>query len=249
MTNEPNRLLIAFEVYANAAMALEPAPVDRAWMDQTAVRNAYRCLPLVIANQAGWVLRSPVAFHVIWNGGPGPGDVAVSFPSGRRDDRIGSHFGEGVLTIGIPFLFRTPPGINLWVKGPANSPKDGIFPLEGIVETDWSPYTFTMNWRLTRANHAVAFDEGEPICMIVPVPRGLAESLDPVRRPLEAEPELARAYNQWKDTRVDFNEALLSIDEEAVKKGWQRAYMLGLDSEGKAFAEHQTKLRVGEFRQ
>nr|WP_234844589.1 DUF6065 family protein [Sinorhizobium meliloti] len=24
---------------------------------------------------------------------------------------------------------------------------------DGIIETDWSPYTFTMNWRFTRAGH------------------------------------------------------------------------------------------------
>jgi Family of unknown function (DUF6065) len=43
-------------------------------------------------------------------------------------------------------VFRTPPGCNLYVRGPANSPKDGIAALEGIIETDWSEATFTMNW-------------------------------------------------------------------------------------------------------
>ena len=55
-------------------------------------------------------------------------------------------------------------------------------PLEGIVETDWLPATFTMNWRLTRPNYPVHFEAGDPICMVVPVPRGLAESLVPVAR-------------------------------------------------------------------
>ena len=46
-----------------------------------------------------------------------------------------SHFGEAVLTFSLPYLFRTPRGVNLWVKGPSNWIKDGIQPLEGIVET------------------------------------------------------------------------------------------------------------------
>src|SRR3712207_8402233 len=31
-----------------------------------------------------------------------------------------SHFGSGILTWNLPFLFRTPPGYNLHVRGPAN---------------------------------------------------------------------------------------------------------------------------------
>jgi hypothetical protein len=63
---------------------------------------------------------------------------------------VSGHFGCGVLTFRVSYLFRTPPGVNLWVKGPPNQPQDGIAPLEGIIETDWSPSTFTMNWKFTR---------------------------------------------------------------------------------------------------
>jgi hypothetical protein len=37
----------------------------------------------------------------------------------------------------LPMLFRSPAGYNLLVPGPANYPKDGVRPLEGIVEP-WS---------------------------------------------------------------------------------------------------------------
>jgi hypothetical protein len=38
-----------------------------------------------------------------------------------------SHFGSGILTWNVPYLFRTPPGYNLLVRGPANWPKDAAF--------------------------------------------------------------------------------------------------------------------------
>ena len=41
-------------------------------------------------------------------------------------------------------------GWNTFVTGPMNGIKDGIAPLSGVIETDWSPYSFTMNWRFTR---------------------------------------------------------------------------------------------------
>ena len=37
------------------SMPLVPAPLRREWMDTSADRYAYRCLPLLIANQAGWL--------------------------------------------------------------------------------------------------------------------------------------------------------------------------------------------------
>src|SRR3546814_13729675 len=66
------------------------------------------------------------------------------------DLHVSTHFGSGIVTFSLGHLFRTSPGVNLWIKGPSNRPKDGASPLEGIIETDWSPYTFTMNWQLTR---------------------------------------------------------------------------------------------------
>ena len=240
--------LIAFELHLQDDMPIEPAPPDREWMDQSANRYAYRCLPLVIANQAGWIIRCPVDFSVRWNGGPLITDVKVRLPRGSQEARIFSHFGEGVLTFSLPYLFRTPRGINLWIKGPTNCIKDGVQPLEGIVETDWNETTFTMNWKLTRKNHTVRFEREEPICMIVPVSRGLAGSLEPIRQPVEANPKLARAYETWRDSLSVFNEGLARNDEGTVKSGWQRDYMLGMNTDGESFAEHQTKLHLGRFR-
>ena len=56
-----------------------------------------------------------------------------------------SHFGSGVLTFHAGYLFRTPPGWAVWARGAPNTVKDGIVPLDGLVETDWLPFTFTMN--------------------------------------------------------------------------------------------------------
>jgi len=217
-------------------------------MDQSDRRFAYRCLPLVIANQAGWIIPNPADFSVSWTGGIQIEDLQLEFAGGQVDRRVCSHFGHGVLTFAIPYLFRTPVGINLWVKGPANSIKDGIQPLEGIVETDWTAATFTMNWKMTRPDHPVHFHKGEPICMLVPAPRGLAESLDPMRRPLAQNPDLLRAFEHWREARQSFNDAIKQLDGEAVKRGWQRDYMHGHDGSGVPFSEHQTKLSLKEFR-
>lgn len=239
--------LIAYALHPNppADGFPEPAPIPRDWMDAAHLRHPYRCLPLVIANQNGWVLRSPVGFSAYWYGGAGRQDVTLRFD--QPDNRIVSHFGNGVVTFTIPFLFRTPPGINLWVKGPANWIKDGIQPLEGVVETDWLASTFTMNWKLTRVCEWVRFDKGEPFCMLVPVPRGLIESFVPRVLPLEGEPELQAQYKRWEASRSGFLEELNARDPDAVARGWQKDYFQGKTIDGKAVESHQTKVNVRPF--
>lgn len=238
--------ITAYDIYPQAAFGLDPAPIDREWMDRANQRFPYRCLPLVIANQAGWVLRSPAAFRAYWYGGPNKTDVEVRF-DGPPDNRIMSHFGAGTITFSVPFLFRTPAGVNLWVKGPANHIKDGVQPLEGVVETDWLASTFTMNWKITRVCEWVAFEEGEPFCMLVPVPRGLAESLVPRRVPLASDPELKGQYEAWQASRSGFLDGLGKLDPATVKQGWQKDYFQGRTPEGGSFEAHQTRLGIRPF--
>ena len=250
MPSKRPRKLIAFELDPQIEMPLTPAPSDREWMDQSGQRFAYRCLPLVIANQSGWVIACPSDVTVRWNGGADIADLKVKQPKLPKEvpSYVASHFGSGVLTFSLPYLFRTPRGVNLWVKGPANWIKDGIQPLEGVVETDWAASTFTMNWKETRRNHTVRFERGEPICMIVPMDRGLAESLQPICQPISSSPQTENAFAQWREARTKFNQGLAELQPEFVKRGWQRDYMLGKNSDGETFPEHQSALRLRPFR-
>jgi hypothetical protein len=241
------RVLWAYELYNETDMPLASGALDRDWMDASPQRFAYRCLPLTIANQAGWKIDSPATFCACWNGGPNPGDVTLTF-AGPADVRVVSHFGCGVVTFTLPYLFRTPNGVNLWVKGLSNWIKDGAQALEGVVETDWMPSTFTMNWKLTRPNYPVRFERGEPVCMVVPVTRGLAEGLTPRLARLEESPDLKAQYDAWNGERDAFIRALRQREPGAVARGWQRDYMKGLLPDGARAAEHQTRVSLREFR-
>src|SRR6266487_585141 len=195
--------LTAYAIHEAAAMRIVPASRSRTWMDETPQRFAYRCLPLVIANQAGWLILNPRPFRAVWDGTAAISGVAIEALDGGVP-AASSHFGNGVVTWNLPYLFRTSPGYNLLVRGPANCSKDGSSPLEGIVETDWSPATFTMNWKLTRPNLPVVFDSEEPICMIVPQRRGELEAFRPRVRSLLRAPRLASEYERWSHGRSTF---------------------------------------------
>ena len=239
--------LIAYELFPQCGVQIIPAPLDRDWMDKSGGRFAYRCLPLNIANQNGWLLLNRTEFEAYWYGGQGKQDIEVRY-FGNPDNHVYSHFGEGVLTFSVPFIFRTPPGMNLWAKGPANFVKDGIQALEGVVETDWSAATFTMNWKFTRPNEWIRFRKDEPFCMIVPIPRGLTESFAPKRAAIQSNQQLLEENEKWNRERLQFLDGLQRRDPETVARSWQKDYFQGKTPSGKTATEqHQTKLVVKPF--
>jgi hypothetical protein len=224
-----------------------PAPVERWWMNTEGNGTAYRCLPLNIANAHGWLILNPAPFVAEWNGDAGRDGVVVR-PTAGGPSLIGSsHFGGGVLTFAVSALFQTEPGYDLVITGPFNQPKDAIQPLTGIVETDWAPFTFTMNWKFTRKDTPIVFERDEPFCMIFPVRRGLVEEVNPEIRPIESNEELFAAYTAWVQSRQEFHKGLGVPGSEAQVEKWQKDYFRGGSRFGKSPPDHRTKLKVKPF--
>ena len=236
-------------------MRLVPAPVQRGWMGATDEQFAKRCLPLLMANQAGWHLLNDREVTVEWDGGSGPGSVVVRHAEAATDARDGrllpdqersmSHFGYGIVTWQVPYLFRTPPGFNLLVRGPANEPKDGIQALEGLVETDWAVATFTVNWKLTRVGVPVTFAVDEPIALLVPQRRGELAAFSPEVRDASSDPELDGGYKAWFDSRTAFVAGQRA--GLCTKAEWQKHYARGRAPGGEEAPEHELHMRLRAF--
>ena len=238
--------LTAFVVDGHS-VDIRPAPVERDWMDATNQRYAYRCLPLSIANSHGWEILCASGFSAVWAGGPELEAVQVT-PDGQGHVPALGHFGHGVLTFHVPCLFRTEPGFDLWVQGPVNRPKDGIAALTGVIETDWSPFSFTMNWQFTRANTAVRFEKGEPFCHLMPVRRGEIETVEPELNLLSEDAELKRWHDLWTANRSNFNAALREPGSAAQAEKWQKLYHRGVTPDGTSgVADHRTRVKLRPF--
>jgi len=228
---------------------IRPAEPTRAWMDATPAAFAYRCLPLNIANAHGWEILTPAGFSAYWRGGSDTGEVIIRPDKGMQAAAVPvSLFGQGTLTIHVQGLFRTPPGWNLFVSGSPNSAKDGIAALSGVIETDWSPYTFTLNWRFTRRNHWVRFEAGEPVGFIQPTLREALERMEPKLVPLADNPEAARQFTAWSQSRTAFQAEVARDAPVTGAEQWQKRYYRGLDMDGRqGAADHQAKLRLKPF--
>ncbi len=245
---------------ARAPMELECFPVaprppeivpgrpNRGWMDRFTERHPYRCLPLTMANTTGWEILCPMAFTAEWNGGSHSADITLRPDRPHPDfaDFAKSHFSGGVLTLHAGYLFRSPQGWDMQCGGPPNLPKDGIQPLQGLVETDWVPFPFTMNWMFTRPGK-IRFEKGEPFCFISLVPHRAMDDVQPVTRSLNSDLEFRGQYDAWLKRRNAFNAALARRDPDTMREAWQRFYFKGElpeEAPGEAPAEHINKRRL-----
>jgi hypothetical protein len=215
-------------------------------MDATEGGFAYHCLPMTLANQSGWFVLAPHDAIAEWNGGSRPEDLKVETTSDTTSPQALSSVGYGILTWMIPYVFRTPPGWNLLCRGPANWVKDGIFPLEGLVETDWSVAPFSMNWKFTRPGRC-EFKVGEPVAMLVPCRRRDLEDFQPRFAPLHENLKLQDGYSSWVKSRREFQEAQKSGDTQALRRRSQGHYRRGCTDQGVFFPDHQSERELSPF--
>lgn len=243
---EASMKLICY-TFDGKSVDVAPAASHRQWVDDTKDQFANRCLPLVAANSHGWQILGQDGCWIKWSGGAETKHLKVKTDSGT-DEHVLSHFGHGIVTFRVHCLLRTEPGINLWLTGPTNSFKQGIQAMTGVLETDWMPYNFTMNWQITRKRKWIRFEKGEPIAQFFPVPRNIVDKVDPTIRPLSSEPELCEMTTAWLQSKTEFNKALANHDALVTQQAWQKHYFQGVYPDGtQTSADHQTKIRAKPF--
>ena len=175
----------------------------RPWMDATGDKHPYRCVPVVRANSHGWEMRLPQDVTVWWDGGDYP--EAITFDDSINDYESGhplvsNSLGSGVLSFIVYALIKTPKPYNLYVTGAPNSLIRGAVPLTGVVETWWSPYTFTMNWKLRYTDRPVTFPKGFPFVHFFPINSLELEQWTPVYKDIK-DHEYAEEYLEWNTDR------------------------------------------------
>jgi hypothetical protein len=236
--------LIAYATTDPHGFVPEPAAAKRAWIEATPNRFARRCLPLTIANHAGWAIRVPFGVRARWNGQDALGNVEIEVldPTHPARGWVADHFGAGVVTFSIPYVFRTPPGVQLLVRGAPNFWIEGAQALEGLVETEWASASFTMNWRIIAVDRWVSWRAGDPICFLQPISVSLLEAAEPELLMISEAPALEHGFRAWASSRDAFN-----ADPERGPRAWQRHYYLGKTVTGERAANHRTRLALARF--
>jgi hypothetical protein len=202
---------------------IEPLKIKREWMDKTFNKFSYKCIPINVANQNGWQVLSPIEFCANWNGGDSLKDVERHYHEETNIDFASSHFGNGILTIDMDFIIKTPKNISTHVRGIPNFPIDGMYPLEGVIETDWLPFTFTFNYKFTRPGEVV-FQKGQPLFSFFPIKRGYIEKFNINRFNINKDEEVLSKYFSFKKSRQEGLSATKSGDKN-IQGFYSKGYL------------------------
>lgn len=216
----------------------------RSWF----INHAYHCLPLVIGNQYGFVVKSLHDFEVIWDGGETPSSVKVNILNDEKEYRkiyalqnINSHFGMGTFTVQMPYQLRTPKGINLMTTNPPNYFIDGIYHMTGVVETDNLRRDFTYNLRITRPNHTIRINKGDYIGCVLPYPRHFIDKFQ-IDNITDGETVFdEEQINEERRCMADFAVERSTKDINKPNRNGKR-YWRGVDIYDNKFEDHQTGL-------
>jgi hypothetical protein len=191
-----------YQLYEDYLPKIEQASPRREWMDRTTDKHPYKCIPVTRANAHGWTIRLPHDVVVQWDGGEGSGNLQVL--EGLNIDNginmVDTSLGSGVLSFHAHMLIKTPKPYNLYVTGAPNELVKGAVPLTGVVETWWSPYTFTMNWKLRYVNRPVLFPKGLGFVHFFPVNSIELEQWETVVKPVQEHPH-ASEHLEWANDR------------------------------------------------
>lgn len=225
MLNEQNKIIkndINLDVYflsdnenqiQKASKLIQAPSAKREWINKDPQQVfAYSCIPMTNASESGIWIVSDSSFNVFWNGGKLLQDVVFAFDSDEDKKNnvisVSSHFPIGIITFSLPFIFRTSPGWGLYVSGCPNLPINGLQALEAIVETNWLPFTFTMNYKITEPNKVIRIEKGMPICRIIPYQLNLNEKININFKKISEDKNLIQKWKEWSDSRLEWNSGL-----------------------------------------
>src|SRR5712692_9353169 len=88
----------AYRLGYSADLSIVPASGDRDWMEATKNGWANRCLPLRVANQAGWLVLNDCEFEATWTGQPQLDSIKFKFRDGKKSIFVSSMFGSVLST-------------------------------------------------------------------------------------------------------------------------------------------------------
>jgi hypothetical protein len=197
----------------------------------------YRCLPLTIGNQYGFIIKSEFDFSVVWDGGDSKESTTFYFYEeeevlNKKYPKIESHFGHGIITINLPFTLRTPPGVNLMTMNPPNYVAPNITTMTGVVEADNLRRSFTINLKIQIPNLQINIPAGSPLAAIIPIPRYFADNFElKYAEDIFSENEIVEELQAETDA--------ITHREDVETGGAARHYLLGKDVYGNIFPDHQ----------
>lgn len=177
---------------------------NRDWFSMTAFSF---CLPLTIANQYGFVVKSNWDAEIFWDGNiENPPEIkSEGWQNHESIQPLLGDFANGIITLENKFIVRTPRDTNLMIMQPPNYFIPGLHTMSAVVESDNLRRNFTFNIKVTEPNKNINIKKGDWLAAFIPIPRFYVDMF------------------KMKDAFDLFGEEVIKNELESMHKlGWER---------------------------
>jgi hypothetical protein len=215
-------------------------------------KHAYLCLPLTIANQSGFVVKSNVDMTLFWPGGESRAIIDLHGKQHANESEsiqnFYNNFGSGIVSIANSFILRTPPGINLMTIQPPNYFIPGAHVMTGIVEADNLRGHFTFNLKVTTPGIKVHIKKGDWLGAFIPTPRYFIEQfklIDGLEVYDNSVHDLEKASIdklKYERNGGDLEKNIQNGMENTYLASMGRRYFKGIHPNDKEFIDHQKRI-------
>ena len=211
---------------------IEPAEINRDWMDKSYNKLAYICTPLVAANSNGWEIKLPQDVVVKWNGisegieGEMQNNVQILSGEFYNNVKIATtETGVGSITFTFHLVPQTDPDHYLIISGPPNYIFKWAEPLTGLLRTDqFMDHPLQITWKINTSDEEIIFPKGMPICFITIHKKNIVEQTEVEIRQVNKEKDpndhrpplyfgMQLIIGYLNETEEDFQKTLEFVEE------------------------------------
>ncbi len=209
---------------------LDQLQARRDWMDETDDKHAYMCFPLNLTNRLGWGISFPEDIRFIWDGVTSPSPDHVKILEGEKF--VHPTRGNATISFLCGLKFTTDPQTSMLAMPVPNLFVRGAQCYTTIMSTSFYIHMLPLAWRITEPNLEIHIPAGTPVAAVLPISlTGLQEDYELVVQ------DGLPSGEYWDEVRK-YGDATMIKNQGG---DWSKMYREGLDYNGNAIGEHETK--------
>lgn len=146
---------------------IEQVSIKRKWMDETADKHAYQCMPISLANTLGWAISFPEDISFIWDGICDSTSTHVKIIKGHKF--CSAARGNATISFNTFLKFKTSENITTLIMPIPNNFNENAQCFTTLISTSFYDSMLPIAWKIIKPNIEIFIPAGEPIATILPI--------------------------------------------------------------------------------
>jgi hypothetical protein len=156
-------------VYKNNPLGanIEQLSIKREWMEQTANKHAYQCMPVSLTNTMGWGISFPKEISFIWDGVSDTTPDHIKILNGPEYCNVGR--ANGTLSFNTYLTFKTKKNITMLAFPVPNEFNENAQCFTTLISTSFYKSSFPIAWKILKPNVKITIPANKPVAAIIPI--------------------------------------------------------------------------------